>query len=72
MSEEYVTPDEIAERFRVSRQAVYKWISEGKLEGLRFGRSVRVPRESLERFVEASRVSSETGKAAGRISVQAA
>ncbi len=72
MSEEYITPDEIAERFRVSRQAVYKWISEGKLEGLRFGRSVRVPRESLERFVEASRMSSETSKAAGRASVQAA
>ncbi len=72
MDQEYVTPDEIAERFRVSRQAVYKWINEGKLEAHRFGRAVRVPRASVEQFREASRIAPETGKAAGRVSVQAA
>ncbi len=72
MDTEYLTPKEIAEQLRVTDQAVYKWIREGKLEGMRFGRAVRIPRGSVEKFIETSRMASETGKAAGRVSVQAA
>ncbi len=68
----YVTTEEIAAELGVSRQAVYKWVNEGKLEAFRFGRAVRIPRSSFKRFVEASRLSPGTGKAAGRVSVQAA
>ncbi len=68
----YLTPAEIARELGVSNQAVYKWVSEGKLEAFRFGRAVRVPRSSLAAFIESSRLGPETGKAAGRVSVQAA
>jgi excisionase family DNA binding protein len=68
----YVTTEEIAAELGVSRQAVYKWVSEGKLEAFRFGRAVRIPRSSYRQFVEASRMTPGTGKAAGRVSVQAA
>ncbi len=64
MDDEYLTPKEVADRLRVTDQAVYKWLKEGRLEGFKFGRAVRVSRESVDRFVESSRTGSETGKAA--------
>ncbi len=66
---EYVTPEEVAERLKVSRPTVYQWVRQGKLESARFGRTVRITRDSYERFIEEGH---EKGKAAGRISVQAA
>jgi excisionase family DNA binding protein len=54
MSEEYYTPEEIAERFKVTKAAVYSWIRTGKLEATRLGRSVRISREALEAFLKAS------------------
>ena len=68
----YLTPAQIAQELGVSPQAVYKWVSEGKLEAFRFGRAVRIPRSSLTAFVESSRLGPETGKAAARVDVQAA
>ncbi len=64
VEDEYLTPKEVAERLKVTDQAVYKWIREGKIEGYRFGRAVRIPRPSLEAFVQASREVAEMGKAA--------
>ncbi len=69
MSEEYLTPEEIAAHFKVSKQAVYKWVHSGKLRHRRIGRSVRIPREALDEFIAQSE---EKGKAAGRIDAQAA
>lgn len=47
----YIKPSAAAKRLDVSRQAIYKWIREGKLESVQFGpNAVRIPMESLERF----------------------
>lgn len=50
--EEYLKPGEVAERLGVSRQAIYKWIKEGRLKAVRFGaaRGVRITRVALEEF----------------------
>ncbi len=64
MDTEYMTPKEVADWLKVTDQAVYKWIREGRLDSYRFGRAVRVPRESVEQFVRESRTTPETGKAA--------
>jgi len=51
MDEEYLTVDEVRRKLHVTRQAVYNWISEGKLRAVRVGRSVRVPVSALVEFI---------------------
>jgi len=50
----YLKPDEIAWELRVSTRTVYRLISEGELIAfaIRKGGAVRIPRNSLDRFVE--------------------
>ncbi len=50
--EHYFTPAEVAQRFRVTRQAVYNWISEGKLPAVRLGQAIRIPSSALKTFVQ--------------------
>lgn len=52
MDEKQYTVKEIAEHFRVSRQAVYDWISEGKLGAIRVGERVRIPESALRAFIQ--------------------
>ena len=49
---EYLTPAEIAERLKVTRRTVYKWIDEGKLQAYKVGVNVRIKREDLEAFIK--------------------
>ena len=50
--EQYLRPRDIAATLGVSRQAIYKWIREGRLPSVRFGRAVRVPRTALAEFIQ--------------------
>lgn len=52
MDEKQYTVKEIAEHFRVSRQAVYDWITSGKLGALRVGERVRIPESALRAFIQ--------------------
>jgi excisionase family DNA binding protein len=54
MASEYVKPRAIADELAVSRFTVYKWIREGKLPSVHFGKSVRVPRDAYEAFKRAA------------------
>ena len=50
--EEYIKPTDIAKLLKVSRFTIYKWIREGRLQGVRFGGDVlRVPRSSFDAFM---------------------
>ena len=51
MDETQYTVIEIAKHFRVSRQAVYDWIKDGKLRAIRVGERVRVPESALREFI---------------------
>jgi len=48
----FYRPDEVAERLRLSRSKTYAAIQSGEIPSVRIGRSVRVPRAALERWVE--------------------
>ena len=51
--EEYVKPTDIAKLLKVSRFTIYKWIREGRMQGVRFGDEVlRVPRSSFDAFMQ--------------------
>jgi excisionase family DNA binding protein len=52
MSEQrLMKPEEVAERLALSPKTIYKMASLGQLPCLRFGRSVRVEVEALNRFL---------------------
>lgn len=60
MQQEYYTPEQVAELFQVTRQAVYKWIREGKLEAVELApRVTRVTRAALDTFVKPKRAKEE-------------
>jgi excisionase family DNA binding protein len=46
------TPEEIAEKLKVSRRTVYGWLKLGKLHGFRAGRGWRIRTEDIEAFVQ--------------------
>jgi excisionase family DNA binding protein len=52
MDDEYLKVSDIVERLKVTRQAVYNWIAEGRLKAIKVGRSLRVSRSSLEAFIQ--------------------
>ncbi len=52
MDEQYLTVAQVATRLQVSRQAVYNWISEGRIQAVKLGKSVRIPISSLLAFMQ--------------------
>ncbi len=52
MDEKYLTVEEVRTALHVTRQAVYNWISEGKLRAVRVGRAVRIPASALNEFIQ--------------------
>jgi excisionase family DNA binding protein len=50
-AEMLLTPEEVAERLRVTRPTVYTWLKKGQLRGLRAGKAWRVRTEDLENFM---------------------
>jgi excisionase family DNA binding protein len=48
---EYMTVNEVAEKFKVSKQAVHKWINEGKLKVEKIaGTTIRIRIEEVEKL----------------------
>ena len=61
---ELLTIPEVAALLRVKTGAVYQMRHKGLLRGIRFGhKSVRIPRESVEKFLEEHREIETTGEA---------
>ena len=52
VSDTYYKPDEVAALLKVTKQAVYNWINEGRLKAVKAGRATRVSREALAEFLE--------------------
>jgi excisionase family DNA binding protein len=50
-STDFLTPLEVAHRLAVGERSVRRWIAEGQLPIVRFGRSVRVPMYQYKAFV---------------------
>jgi len=46
------TPEEVAELLRVSPRTVQRWLAQAKLHGVKVGRLWRIPKASLDRFLE--------------------
>lgn len=59
-----LTPEEVAERLRVSRPTVYAWLKMGQLRGLRAGKVWRITPAALAAFVQQppAKESTDTGR----------
>ena len=54
MKEQFYTPKEIAEQYRVTSQAVTKWIKQGKLKAVKVGNVWRIPESALDEFIKSN------------------
>ena len=63
MDEEYFTIEEVAERLKVTRGAVYKWMASGDLEYVIVGRHRRITGKALRAFVRPGRAEDVRGEA---------
>ena len=53
--EEYYTIEELAEKLKVTRQAIHNWIKDGRIDSIKIGRARRIPAAAVERLLEQSR-----------------
>jgi excisionase family DNA binding protein len=61
VDERYATLPEVAERLKVSRRTVYRWIKNGDLDAYQFGREYRITESALKDFLEAHRTRAKGG-----------
>ena len=47
-----LNPEEAAEILGMSRSTIYKLITAGEIQSVKIGRSRRIPRQEIERFVD--------------------
>jgi excisionase family DNA binding protein len=52
MENEYLTVEEVARFFKVSKTTVYRWTEEGKLKKYKAGRYNRYKRSEVEQVME--------------------
>lgn len=51
-TEPFLTAKDIAKMLKISNALAYRLIQNGQIPGVRFGRTVRVSMESLEKFIQ--------------------
>lgn len=50
--EEYYTPQEIADKLKMNKHTIYKYLREGKIKGVKVGNKYRVAESDLQEFLE--------------------
>ena len=65
MADVYYTPEELAAMLKVTRQAIYNWVQQGRMEAVRIGRTVRIPSDEVERVLREGRTRRQTDQTAG-------
>jgi len=52
MVDEVMTIPEVADHLKVTRQTIHKLMKEGKIKAFKIGRSTRILRSEIERFIQ--------------------
>ena len=55
-----LTPEQVADILQVHILTIYGYIRRGRLDAIRLGRSYRVLRKDLTRFIESNRINKST------------
>ena len=64
MADKFYTPEELAALLKVTRQAIYNWIQQGRMEAVRIGRTVRIPADEVDRLLREGRSPRQTDREA--------
>lgn len=56
MSDTMITPKELAKAWQVDVETVYRLVKKGTLKGHKIGRSVRIARSEVDRYLESVKV----------------
>lgn len=56
---EFVTVEELAERFKVSPRTIQRLVERKELKALRIGKQIRFKREWVEHWIEQNSISNE-------------
>jgi len=59
VDERYLTLPEVAERLKMSRRTVYRWIKDGDLNAYKFANEYRITESDLKAFLEGRRTRRE-------------
>lgn len=59
---EYLKVPEVARVLRIARSRAYELVAEGEIPSVRIGRSVRVSRKELDRWIEGRRYPEVAGR----------
>ncbi len=55
LAPDFYLVDELAEKLRVNRMTIYRYIKAGKLEAYKMGKEFRIAKFEFNRFLEASK-----------------
>jgi excisionase family DNA binding protein len=55
-----LTAKDVALILKVSKSLAYRLVSQGQIDGVRFGRTVRIKPESLDKFIEKNLTNNES------------
>ncbi len=61
MVDEVMTIPEVAEYLKVTRQTVHRLLKDGRLKAFKIGRSTRILRSELDKFIE-ERMKADEGR----------
>jgi excisionase family DNA binding protein len=61
VEETYYTLPEVAEKLKVSRRTVYRWVQAGELPAYKLGGEFRITERDLEQFLEERRTTKQEG-----------
>lgn len=50
--QEMLTPEEVAQKLKVSRRTIYLWLRQGRLKGVKVGDLWRIPESALREFIK--------------------
>jgi excisionase family DNA binding protein len=64
MADMFYTPEELAGMLKVTRQAIYNWIQQGRIEAVRIGRTVRIPGDEVDRLLREGRMPRQADRSA--------
>ena len=59
MKDQFYTLDEVATLLKMSYMTIFRWAKSGKLPVHKFGKQYRISKETLEKFIENSKVKKE-------------
>ncbi len=62
INEQYLTVDDLAKKFSVKRETIYRMCKRGVLKPIRFGKSIRFSATDIEEYVNRSKGNTSTAR----------